>query len=125
MVKSLISTLCALLILIAGAIYEHNFITTNFNDFNQNLTILYDKVDNQTATVCDVLGVQENWLAKKRHLHVFIPHTEIKEIDLWLSETVSYVREKEWTEAISKLEVLIELSEQIPLTFNLSVENIF
>lgn len=125
MVKSLISTLCAVIILVAGAIYEHNFITENFNDFNKNLNILYEKVDNNSATVGDVLSLQKNWLNKKQHLHVFIPHTEIKEIDLWLSETVSYVREKEWTEAISKLEVLIELSEQIPLTFNLRVENIF
>ena len=125
MVKSLISTIIAILILIGGAIYEHNYITSNFSDYNKNLNNLYEKVENESASVNDVLSVQESWLDKKQHLHIFIPHTEIKEIDLWLSETVSYVREKEWTEAISKLEVLIELSEQIPLTFNLRLENIF
>jgi hypothetical protein len=52
------------------------------------------------------------------------PHTEIKEIDLWLSETVMLVDKKEWTDALSKLEVLKELAEQIPKTFSLLAENI-
>ncbi len=124
MVKSFICTISVLIILVGGAVYEHNYITKNFSEFNINLTVLYQKVEEESATANDVLSVQNSWLEKKRHLHVFIPHTEIKEIDMWLSETVSYVREKEWLEAISKLEVLIELSEQIPLTFNLRLENI-
>ena len=54
----------------------------------------------------------EKRLAKKKVLHIFIPHNEIKEIDLWLSESATLVRDKEWKDAISKIEVLIELSEQ-------------
>ncbi len=125
MVKSIISTIVVFVILAVGSVFEHNYIINNFADFNDSLVILSEKVEDETATVNDVLAVQNNWLEKKQHLHVFIPHTEIKEVDLWLSETVSYVREKEWVEAISKLEVLIELSEQIPNTFNLRLENIF
>ena len=99
-------------------------IKNKFQDFHQVLEILYEKVDNETATQDDVYAVQKNWLDKKESLHIFIPHNDIKEIDLWLAESATLVRDKEWNDAVSKIEVLLELSEQIPKTFKLSLENI-
>ena len=125
MIKTILSTLIALIILCTGAVYENKFIKTEFKEFNQVLHSLYDKTIEQTANKEDVYAVQKNWLEKKRKLHAVIPHTEIKEVDLWLSECVMLVHDKEWTDAISKIEVLIELSEQIPKTFTLSFQNIF
>ena len=125
MIKTLLSTIFALIILFTGAIFENKFIKNEFTEFRQVLNSLYDKTIEQTATREDVYAVQENWLEKKRKLHAVIPHTEIKEMDLWLSECVMLVHDKEWTDAISKIEVLIELSEQIPKTFTLSFQNIF
>ncbi len=124
LVKTIVSILVVASLLIVGSIYEHNFIRRQFNEFNQVLIVLYDKIDQETATQDDVYAVQKNWLSKKKVLHIFIPHNEIKEIDLWLSESATLVRDKEWKDAISKIEVLIELSEQIPKTFVLSWENI-
>ena len=86
--------------------------------------MLYEKIDNQTAMQDDVYAVQKNWIEKKHHLHTFIPHNDIKEIDLWLSESATLVRDKEWSDALSKIEVLKELSEQIPHTFVIAWENI-
>jgi hypothetical protein len=111
-------------ILFAGAILETRFINKQFDDFHYVLEVLYEKVDNECATIDDVYAVQQNWLKKKKSLHVFIPHTEIKEVDLWLSESATLVRDKEWEDAISKIEVLKELAEQIPKTFSLKLENV-
>ncbi len=124
MVKTIISMLGALVIFIGGALYERDFVTRQFDELEEVLEILYDKIDEKTATQEDVYAVQKNWLNKKRYLHIFIPHNDIKEIDLWLAETVTLVRDKEWSDAISKVEVLIELTEQIPKTFELTLENI-
>jgi hypothetical protein len=112
------------IILAVGAYFESNFVSRQFNELEQVLNVLYEKVDDQTATESDVYAVQDNWLNKKKYLHAFIPHNEIKEVDLWLSETVTLVDKKEWTDALSKVEVLLELSEQIPKTFKISFENI-
>ena len=125
MVKSFISMIIVALILFGAAMYETYFVQKQFNELHQVLDVLYDKVDEKTATIDDVYAVQNNWLDKKKYLHVFIPHNEIKEIDLWLSESATLVRDQQWEDAISKIEVLKELSEQIPKTFTLSVENIF
>ncbi len=124
MVKTIITIIITTMILIGGALYETHFINKSFDDFHQVLDVLYEKVDNQTATQDDVYAVQKNWIEKKRNLHTFIPHNDIKEIDLWLSESATLVRDKEWADAISKIEVLKELAEQIPHTFVIAWENI-
>ncbi len=124
MVKTFISMITVSLILFFGALWEANFIDRQFNEFSDVLCVLYEKVDEESATIDDVYAVQQNWLEKKRYLHIFIPHTEIKEVDLWLSESATLVRDKEWEDAISKIEVLKELSEQIPKTFSLRIENV-
>ncbi len=124
MVKTITSILVVACLLIVGAIYENTFVTKQFNEMHEVLVTLYDKVDDTTATQDDVYAVQKNWIAKKKVLHIFIPHNDIKEMDLWLAESATLVRDKEWKDAISKIEVLIELTEQIPKTFMLSWENI-
>lgn len=112
-------------LLTVGAIFEADFVHRQFNEFDEVLCVLYEKVNDEVATENDVYAVQKNWLDKKKYLHVFIPHNEIKEIDLWLAESVKLVRDKEWHDAVSKIEVLKELSEQIPKTFSVTWENIF
>lgn len=125
MVKTFISMLVISVMLLVGAYFESNFINRQFDEFHNVLSVLYDKIDEETAVMDDVYAVQNNWLDKKKWLHAFIPHNEIKEIDLWLSESATLVRDKEWSDAISKIEVLKELCEQIPKTFRISWENIF
>lgn len=124
MVRSVISMIIVATLLSVGAFFESRFVKNNFEDFHEVLSILYEKVDNHTAKQDDVYTVQKNWLDKKQYLHAFIPHNEIKEIDLWIAESATLVRDKEWNDAISKVEVLIELCEQIPKTFALSWENV-
>lgn len=124
MVKSFVSMLIVTLIIFFSALGETFFIKKQFNDFREVLNILYAKIDEEKAVQEDVYAVQDNWINRKRFLHVFIPHNEIKEIDLWLAESATLVRDKEWNDAISKLEVLIELCEQIPKTFIVSFDNV-
>ena len=125
MIKSVVSMLAVLVILVGVSFWEAHFITSNFNDFRQKTQVVYQKVEDQIAVIDDVYALQDCWLQKKAHLHSVIPHAEIKEMDLWLSEAVMLVRDKEWTDALSKIEVLLELCEQIPQTFSLSFQNIF
>ena len=124
MVRSIISMICVAAILVAGTLYETNFVRRQFDEFDAVLEVLYEKVDRETAVQDDVLAVQKSWIDKKKHLHIFISHNEIKEIDLWLAEAVTLVRDKEWADAISKIEVLRELAEQLPKSFAISIENI-
>jgi hypothetical protein len=124
MVKTIISVLAVSLILTLGIIFENNFTQNQFNEFHQTLEVLYEKVNDKTAVEDDAYAVQTSWLNKKKYLHSFIPHTEIKEFDLWLAESIKLIREEKWEDALSKVEVLLELAEQVPKTFKLSLENL-
>ena len=125
MVKTIVSAVCVAILLFLGAMWENNFVKKEFGEFSQALDVVYEKVDDQTATIDDIYSVQKIWLDKKKNLHMLVPHTEIKEVDLWIAEAATLVRDKEWEDAISKIEVLKELSEQIPKSFSVSWANIF
>ena len=124
MVKTIITIVIAVMLLVGGAIYETDFVHRQFDELHDVLEVLYDKIEDETAVQDDVYSVQNNWIEKKKYLHVFIPHNDIKEIDLWIAESATLVRDKEWKDAISKVEVLLELTEQIPKTFIIAWENI-
>ena len=124
MVKSIISTIFAILILVFGCMLEQRYINSTFNNFKDIMVEVYTKVENDMAVKEDVLSAQKFWINKKEKLHIFIPHNEIKEIDLWIAESSTLVENNKKEDALSKLDVVIELLEQIPKTFSFRIENI-
>ena len=124
MVKSIISAIIGFAILILGSAIEYSVVTNSFNEFDNEVKILRQKIENETATVDDGVNVQNVWIEKKKTLHVLIPHNEIKEIDLWLSECCGLLETKTFDDALTKLTVVSELIEQIPKTFSFRIENI-
>lgn len=124
MVKSICSMICVLVILIVGAIIENTFVIKQFDEFKTVAESLYEKTENQTAEKDDAVAVQNNWLNKKKYLHNFIPHTEIKEMDLWISEAITLIEEENWEDALSKIQVIKDLAKHIPDAFRISIENI-
>lgn len=125
MVKSIVSIIVSVAILLGAALYEHWFLSKTFNELNNMLDVVYEKLEDKQAVEDDILAVQKLWLNKKRALHIYIPHTEIKEIDLWIAECVTYTKYDKFEDAQAKVEVVRELCEQIPKTFLMRLENLF
>ena len=124
MVKSLITLIISIILLVSLSITEQSIVNNSFDDLKVKLVEVYKKTENQTAVKDDILSAQELWLENKKHLHIFIPHNEIKEIELWIAESTTLVENKKYDDALSKIDVVIELIEQIPKTFSLRIENI-
>lgn len=124
MVKSVISVIIATLLIACGAVYENYSLKKSFADMTTFIDELIFKIEEDDCTVDDVLSLQTLWINKKEKMHVYIPHAEIKELDLWIAECVSYVRFSKPDEAIAKLVVVKELCEQIPKTFSIRIENL-
>ena len=125
MVRSLLSATIALLILAGAAIGEQIYLNKTFKELDARLTSIYEKIENETITNDDVTAVQSVWHERKKTLHVFLSHNDVKEFDLWIAETVSYVKQKNYGEALDKVEVAIELTRQIPKGYLIRFENIF
>ena len=124
MVKSILTAILTLLILFCFSIYEQRYINETFSEFKEIMVTVYKKVENDEARKDDALSAQTYWINKKEKLHIFIPHNEIKEIDLWLAESTTLIENNKKEDALSKLDVVIELIEQIPKTFSFRIENI-
>lgn len=124
MVKAIISTIIATILVIGLSIIEQNYLNKTFSEFSEILKCVQEKTEEEASVKEDVLSIQNFWIEKKKTLHVFIPHNDIKEIDLWIAEAVSLVENDNFLDALSKLEVVIELTQQIPKTYKFKLENI-
>ena len=124
MVKSILSVIITLSLIIFGAFIESFYVKKSFKELNQIAIVCQHKADEQTLSSNDTNLLQNTFLRKRKLLHVFIPHTEIKEMELWISESVECAKDLNYQDASLKLEVVIELTEQIPNNFKLTWQNI-
>ena len=125
MVKSIIYTLTAFILCLALFIGVEIYLNRQFKEFHDALDTLYRKVENETANREDGYAVRELWSDKKSKLHIFIPHNDISYVDYWLSEACGLIYCKEYDLALGKIEVLQEITKNLPGGYTLKLENIF
>lgn len=112
-------------LLFSAAVFEAYFVGRQFQRFGQALQELEYKTREQTAHRTDAESVRILWEHEKRNLHIMVPHNDISYIDYWLGEAVNYIETNNYSDALSKIEVLRTLCEQIPQAYSLALENIF
>ncbi len=54
-----------------------------------------------------------------------MPHNDISYIDYWLSETCGLLTNKHYETALGNIEVLIEITKNLPDAYSVKLENIF
>ncbi len=124
MVKSTISVIIVTILLVIGSIFEYKTVNNSFSELEKTAKICQQKAIEETLVEDDVLVLQNKWLKNKKRLHVWIPHNEIKEIELWIAECVRTTANEKYPDSAEKLEVIIELCQQVPKTFAISWQNI-
>jgi len=125
MVKTLISIFITLALLVGVSAYELYHVKETFAIFHDALESLYYKTENERASHEDGKIVRKIWVREKKDLHIWIPHTIIENIDYQLNELLGYLYEYDFQDALPKIEILLEISEFIPQTYSLNLENIF
>ncbi|MBO4939702.1 MAG: DUF4363 family protein [Clostridia bacterium] len=124
MIRTVTSIVITFLFLFALSFYESNRVRTTFENFQNVLLTLYDKVETGNATIQDGEGVEKFWENQKNTLHIWLPHSAIQEVDYQLYEAVGYVYVGDFQSAIPKIEVLLGMCENIPQSYRFSFENI-
>ena len=125
MVKTIISIVVTIALMIGLCLYEVYYVQTTFDNFHEVLRTLQHKAAMENASYDDGLAVREFWDEHKTHLHVWIPHTVLYEIDYQLDEAIGFLRIEDYESALPKIEVILGLSENIPDGYILSFGNIF
>lgn len=125
MVRSIVYTIVAALLCIGFFIWTDLYISNQFGQFHDALETLYYKVEDKTANREDAYAIRDMWADKKQKLHVFIPHNDISYVDYWLSEACSLIYKSEYDMALGKVEVLLEITKNLPDAYVIKLENVF
>lgn len=125
MVKSIIYTLVAIALSIGAFIGAHVYIKKQFENFHGALETLYDKIEDKTATREDAYAVKKLWADEKSKLHILIPHNDISYVDYWLSEACGLIYTGQYDLALGKIEVLLEITSNLPDAYSVKMENVF
>lgn len=125
MVKSIITTLTAIALCLGFFIWTHFYLYNEFSAFHAALETLYDKVENEEANREDAYAVKTMWENKKSRLHIFVPHNDISYLDYWLNEACGLIYNGNYDLALGKIEVLLEITENLPDAYSVKLENVF
>ena len=125
MVKSVITVIVSALILAGAAIYEQIYVNSEFDRLFEQALIMQEKETNKTATPADAENVRNCWIKEKEKMHAFIPHNDIKELDMWLSEGIAFTKSGKYEEAYTKYVVIADLCKSIPKGYLIRFENVF
>lgn len=125
MVKAVSYTLAAILLCFGLFIFSEFYVTKQFKEFSQAIDSLYSKIEDESANREDGVAVRTAWNDKKSKLQVFVPHNDISYVDYWLSEACGLLYSGQYELALGKLEVLKEITRNLPGAYSLRLENIF
>ncbi len=114
-----------LLLLIGGGIFEDISLERSVRDCAEIVETVIQKTEEKTAKEEDVLSFSDIWDKTKSRLHTYIPHTEIREVDMWLSEAKSFVATQDFELARAKLVVVRDKILSIPDSFRTTFGNVF
>ena len=123
--KSLIIPLVLLIAIVGGGILEQNALHSKFDLFEAKLNAVQVKIEQGKAVPEDIDEILDWWQREKNIMHTFIPHTEIRDIDNWLVETRSFIRDGKSALALAKLSVVQDIAKSIPKTFEITPGNVF
>lgn len=124
MKKSIISIIVTLIIMVVGTWYEQKFVLKTFDELRVEIDECLEKANNEVLTKKEVEDFQEKWEDKKKYLHIFIPHTDIKEIGLWVSEAIAFTEYENFEESADKLKVIYDLLISTPQNYRFRLENV-
>jgi hypothetical protein len=124
MVKSITYTLTALLLSIAFFVWVDWYLQKECDNFYEAVNTLYEKTEEHSASREDACAVRALWQSKKQHLHIFVPHNDLTQMDYRLNEVCGFLYTEHYDEALSSLEVLREMAKNLPDSYNIKLENI-
>ena len=125
MVKAICYTVAAILICIGLFIFVEWYLDKQFDEFSAALDSLYTKIEDETATAEDGYAVRTLWEDKKSKLQILVPHNDISYVDYWRSEACGLLHNGQYDLALGKIEVLKEISKNLPDAYSIKLENIF
>ena len=125
MIRTIVSILLSLALLVGAVVWEGVYIQNNFSQIEKTIKTLYDKTEEGTATHEDGEAVEIFWQENKQKMHFILPHSAVQQIDFELNEALGYLYQGNFQDALPKMEVLLQITEVVRQNYTLMWGNIF
>lgn len=123
--KTLIGLIIALGVIFGCSLYEIFYVTNTVNQMREKALALFHLTEEGKATHEDGNVLRLFWEHKKKQLHVWLPHTAIENVDYHLNEALGYLYQENYEDALPKLEVIVDMTENIIRSISVLPENVF
>ncbi len=111
--KSIVIPLIVLALIIGFGIYEVISINNIYGAFEEKVDYMITLAENKSLTEEEYDYFCEIWLEVRAKSEFFLPHNDVYEINIRVSETKAYVQERDYELCLGHLEVIKDLSNYI------------
>ncbi len=111
--KSIIIPLIALALVVGFGIYEVISINKIYGGFEDKIDYMITLAENKSLTEEEYDYFCQEWLEVRAKSELFLPHNDVYEINLRVSETKAYVKERDYELCLGHLAVMKDLANYI------------
>lgn len=125
MVKTTVTLLIVLAVILAASFFENNYLVKNFDYFDKSLDEIIENTDKGEDSSDKLFQLTKWWKDKKNVLHAFVPHSDIRDIDGLMVEANKYIKNEMYNTAAAKLQKLDDMIVSITQNYSFNFGNIF
>ncbi len=106
--------LIALLVILVAGIFEVVYVNQEYAKVEQQCKVLLDKAKDKTLTTNEFDDFYKNWHNLREKSELFLPHVDVYEINLRISESKALLDNGDFEMVYAQLEIAHNLLQYIP-----------
>ena len=114
MSRSVVTMLIALLVILVAGIFEVVYVNQEYAKVEQQCKVLLDKAKDKTLTTNEFDDFYKNWHDLREKSELFLPHVDVYEINLRISESKALLDNGDFEMVYAQLEIAHNLLQYIP-----------
>lgn len=114
MVKTIITGLLVLLLIITCGVLEVVFLTRDYDRLHEECVSLMELTEQQQLTPERFDDFRADWEKLRETSEIFLPHLDVYELNLRFAEADSYVRQQDFDALHAQLSIIEELLSYVP-----------
>ena len=114
MSRSVVTLLIALLVILVAGIFEVVYVNQEYAKVEQQCKVLLDKAKDKTLTTNEFDDFYKNWHDLREKSELFLPHVDVYEINLRISESKALLDNGDFEMVYAQLEIAHNLLQYIP-----------
>lgn len=123
-IKHIIIPIVVLAIIIGFGIFEAMCVKKIYKDFENKIDNLIESCRNETLDVDSYAVFCQEWLKVREKSELFLPHNDVYEMNLRVSEIKTYVEQEDYELCLAHLSVMKDLAKYISHLATPSIQHV-